>query len=88
MSTYYDVTLSGNIQQGFDILEAPCTVVFTYPGGSRSQDYSAAVFAWPTSNLVRIVSSYLNIEAAWAEANGGTLTIKNQGFAIQNFNKF
>ena len=88
MSTYYDVILSGNIPQGFDILEAPCTVVFTYPGGSRSQDYSATVFAWPTSNLVRIFSSYLNIEAAWAEANGGTLTIKSQGFAIQNFIKF
>ena len=75
MPSYYDVTLGVNIPHGSDILGKPCTVVFTYPGGSYSQPYSATVFAWLVQNVVRISSAYMNIEAAWNGANGGTLSI-------------
>ena len=75
MATYYDVTLSAAIPHGSDILNKPCTVVFTYPDGSHSNPYFATVFAWLTPTLVRIVSPVLNIQSGWVGANGGTLSI-------------
>jgi hypothetical protein len=75
MTTYYNVTLASNIPHGSDILNRPCTVVFTYPDGSRSYTYNATLFAWPTQNTVRLASATINIEAAWHGANGGTLSI-------------
>lgn len=75
MPTYYDVTLAANIPYGSNILNNPCTVIFTYPDGSHSIPYAATVFAWLHRNVVRISSAYMNIEAAWVGANGGTLTI-------------
>lgn len=88
--TYYDITLGQNISQGSDILEKPCSVVFTYPDGSRSSTYTGTIIAWPTSNTVRISSSYLNIEDAWTGANGGTLTITTTttlSYPITGFSK-
>lgn len=80
MTTYYDVTLTANIPHGSDILGKPCTVVFTYPGGSYSDPaYSCQIFAWLTQNTVRITSAVLNVEAGWVGANGGTLTINTGG---------
>lgn len=75
MTTYYDITLSADIPQGSDILNKACVIIFTYPGGSFSNPYSATVFAWLTANTVRVTSATLNIDSAWAGANGGTLTI-------------
>lgn len=84
MPTYYDVTLGGNIPHGSDILNKPCTVVFSYPNGAHSHTYTAQVLAWLAANTVRIVSPYMNIEAAWVGANGGTLSI-NTGNGVLQF---
>lgn len=75
MTTYYNITLANGIPHGSGILDKPCTVVFSYPEGSHSGSYSGTVFAWPTQTSVRMASPYMNIEAAWVGANGGTLTI-------------
>ena len=75
MTTYYDITLSAAIPHGSNILNQACVIVFTYPGGSSSTPYSATVLSWFTANTVRVASAVLNIEAGWAGANGGTLTI-------------
>ena len=90
MTTYYDITLTSNIPQGSDILNKPCTVVFTYPEGSHSGTYSGTLFAWFTANTVRISSAVLNIEDAWTGANGGTLSIQTdaiQSYGISAFSK-
>jgi len=79
MATYYNITLNADIPHGSDILNKPCTIVFTYPNGSFSQKYFGTVFAWPNANIVRISSPILNIEAGWAGANGGTLTVQTGG---------
>lgn len=31
MATYYNITLNADIPHGSDILNKPCTIVFTYP---------------------------------------------------------
>lgn len=90
MTTYYNITLASNVPHGSGILDKPCSVVFTYPDGSHSGAYSGTVFAWPTQNTVRMSSVYLNIEAAWVGANGGTLTISTApplNFGITAFAK-
>ncbi len=69
-----------NIPHGVDILNKPCQVVFSYPGGSHSQVYQGTLFAWRLQNLVCMVSNYMNIEAAWNGANGGVLTINSGNF--------
>ena len=75
-TSYYDITLTGNIPHGSDILNKPCTVVFGYPGGSHSDPpYTGTIFAWPVANGVRISSAIMNMEAGWVGANGGTLRI-------------
>ncbi|UQA55474.1 hypothetical protein [Polyangium aurulentum] len=84
MASHYDVTLGQNIPHGTSILNAPCKVVFTYPDGSRSGEYSATVFAWRLQNVVGISSSYMNIEAAWQGANGGTLSIQTVGGTVSH----
>ena len=75
MPTYYDVTLGANIPHGADILEKPCQVVFSYPGGSHSGTYQGTLFAWRQQNLVCMASNTMNIEAGWNGANGGVLSI-------------
>jgi len=91
MTTYYDITLTSDIPHGSDILNRPCTIVFTYPNGSHSDpSYSGTIFAWQTANTVRIASAVLNIEAGWVGANGGSLTIDTGGglaFGISAFAK-
>lgn len=91
-TSYYDITLRANIPHGSDILNKPCTVVFSYPDGSSSSyTYSGTLFAWFTPNTVRISSAQTNIEAGWVGANGGILTINTGGglltYAISGFAK-
>jgi hypothetical protein len=85
MATYYDVTLGVNIPHGVDILDRPCKVVFSYPGGSHSQEYPGTLFAWREPNLVCMVSNYMNIEAAWTGANGGVLTIDSGNSGVLTY---
>ncbi len=73
--SYYEIVLGANIPHGSGILNRPCSVVFPYPGGAHSPPYTGTVLAWPTQNTIRMQSAYMNIEAAWVGANGGTLTI-------------
>lgn len=77
MATWYDVTVAAPIPHGSDILNKPCTVTFTYPGGSSSQAYNGTIEAWRTPTVVAMSSAYLNIQDAWTGANGGTLNINN-----------
>ncbi|HEX8000804.1 MAG TPA: hypothetical protein VF528_20655 [Pyrinomonadaceae bacterium] len=88
MASYYDVTLGAAIPHGSNILNQPCTVTFSYPGGSFSTPYSGTVFAWRQSNVVSVTSAYTNLESAWVGANGGTLSINGMpNYAITNFVK-
>lgn len=82
MATYYDVTLRWGIPHGSDILNKPCSVTFTYPDGSHSQAYAGTVLAWFQQNVIRMSSNYMNIEAAWGGANGGTLSIGVNGSTL------
>jgi hypothetical protein len=77
MPTFYDVTLGANIPHGVDILDKPCSVVFSYPEGSHSQAYGGTLLAWREQNLVCMESSIMNIEAGWTDANGGVLSIES-----------
>lgn len=83
MPTYYDITLTTSIAHGSGILDKPCSVVFTYKVGSHSQTYSGSILAWRLSNVVCMQSAYMNIEAAWKDANGGTLTINTGGAPLR-----
>ncbi|HST36209.1 MAG TPA: hypothetical protein VLK25_06230 [Allosphingosinicella sp.] len=80
-TTYYSVTLATDIPPGSNILEKPCQARATYPDKSHSSDYPGTIFAWPTQNSVCIASAYMNMEAAWIGATGGTLTISTGGGA-------
>lgn len=90
--TYYLITLGKDIPHGSDILDKPCSVVFSYPGGSHSPVFSGTIIAWRTQNSVLMASNYMNIEAAWVGANGGTLSIfvnpsSTLTYPITNFQK-
>jgi hypothetical protein len=89
MPTYYDITLATAIPHGAGVLNQPCVVQFTYPGGALSGPYNATLFAWFTATTVRISSAVLNIDAAWVGANGGTLTINGTaGGLVRNITAF
>lgn len=88
MASYYDVTLTTAIPHGSNILNQPCSVMFTYPGGSHSTTYGGTVFAWRTANVISMSSAYMNLEASWVGANGGTLKITGApNYQISNFVK-
>jgi hypothetical protein len=78
MASFYDIMLTSNIPHGSDILNKPCTVVFTYPDGSRTdRPYNGQILASFTPNTVRISSANPSIENGWARADGGSLAIRS-----------
>lgn len=95
MASYYDVFMTAPLFAGADVLNRPCQVQFTYPGGALSQVYAPIkVLAWPTPALVRVVSQIMNIQHGWnppggPAANGGTISITTPaGVIVRNIANF
>jgi hypothetical protein len=90
-TSYYDVRLAANIAHGSDILNQPCTVLFTFPTGIIHGPYSGQVLAWPQPNEITMKALSPSLDVFWVGANGGLLTV-NPGpnqlqFAINGFTK-